>query len=225
VNRQPAPSAEERVRQVGPALVPLGDPSRNKSRLASTLSPAERRALVETMLRHVTSTLSEAGLGDVVVLAQTKAAANVARGIGIAALVQPPGLPGLNRAIRWARLECGAAVVVMADLPQLTASEVRRFLSIDADVVIAEGHDGGTGGLVFDRWSRLEPAFGRGSAAAHRAAADRLGLRHATVTLEGFAYDVDVPRDLDRLTALDDATGDLARTLSHPVREGRHHVA
>lgn len=139
--------------------------------------------LVRTLFDHVTSVLLDAGL-SVAVLAphpiDPPAGAQVMR----------DREPGLNRAVHGAVRELGVPVLVVhADLPRLSVSDVDRVLGTRADVVVARAHDGGTNGLLLRKW--MPPAFGRGSALAHASRARSLGLTASVLDVPGFAIDVD----------------------------------
>lgn len=166
------------------ALVPVRLAPPAKLRLAHVLSPAERNALVERLFRHVTGALEEAGL-DVVALAAggrpTAPGVEVWEDLGT----------GLNRGLSWALHRLGGrALVVPADLPWVTAKDVRTLLGEPGDLVVARALDGGTNGLVLRRPGPT-PTFGTRSALAHADGGRRAGLHTRVVDLPAFRQDLD----------------------------------
>ncbi len=166
------------------ALVPVRLAPPAKLRLAHVLSPAERTCLVQALFRHVSGVLEEAGL-DVVALA--------AGGRPTAPEVEvwdDPGI-GLNRGLSWAlRRLGGRALILPADLPWITAEDVRGLLREPGELVVARAHDGGTNALALRR-PGLAPAFGSGSALAHADGGRRAGLHTRVVDLPAFRWDLD----------------------------------
>jgi FO synthase len=180
------------------AIVPVRSGGVGKSRLAAVLSPQRRAQLIESMLHDVLGALRRAQRIDHILVVSPDLPA------------APPGTTlvrdageGLNPAIEAGLRALGpdaeAALVVAADLPQLTAAEVDRMVDTcrDAQVGIAPDHLGeGTNSLWLSLPAQIAPAFGPGSGARHRAAAARAGVRLAVVELPGLAHDVDLPQHL-----------------------------
>lgn len=212
-------------------VVPVKDARRGKTRLADVLEPRARAALVRAMaLDTVEAVLASPRVARVVVVTAdaevTAAAAALPR---VRVLPEPPpgpedaagGWASLDRAVSAgvaaARGEAPTAHigVLLGDLPGLDPHE------LDAALAAAEGHplavlpdaDGtGTTLLTARAGARLRPAFGGGSAAAHRA------LGHVEIVLPADAtlrHDVDVPADLAALVArgVGGRTGALLRRL------------
>ncbi|MHB1064577.1 MAG: 2-phospho-L-lactate guanylyltransferase [Georgenia sp.] len=184
------------------AVVPLRDLS-GKSRLAGVLDDAARGRLVAALARHVLATLlAEARVGQVLlVMADPAAAAVLGEHPRLRVVAQQAGAD-LNGAVSYARdlaVERGAdrLLVVHADLPALTGTDVAALLDAAGPVALAGDRvGGGTNAVV------LAPArrdfvfrFGPGSLAAHRAEATRLGLTARAVTGPGLATDLDTPED------------------------------
>ena len=115
---------------------------------------------------------------------------------------------GLNAALehvlRSPWCEGRDVLIVAADLPWVRPSDVAALLSAGRPerLVLAPSKDGlGTGALLIPRGVRFPPAFGAGSCAAHRTAAERLGLQVVEVSRPGLAFDLDAPEDLAALDA------------------------
>lgn len=175
------------------ALIPVRIAPTAKHRLAHVLGPDERIDLVRSLFEHVLAVTLDTGL-PVIVLSPTDIE------VPESAEVWKDEEPGLNRAIGAALRKIGTPVLVVhADLPFLSTSDIERVLSSDADVVIARAHDGGTNGLLLRK--PLAPAFGRDSALAHAAGARSARLRTEVIDTPGFAQDVDDERSLGKLSA------------------------
>jgi 2-phospho-L-lactate/phosphoenolpyruvate guanylyltransferase len=150
-----------------------------KSRLA--VDGSEREALAEAMLHDVLaacSTVAEPIL-------ETSAG-----GQGVA----------VERALE--RVSEEPVLVVNADLPCLTADDVRALLeAVPADgIAVAPAADGTTNALGLSRRDMFAPLYGPGSAEEFRMHASQLGVPSVVVTRPGLADDVDTLADLDRLS-------------------------
>lgn len=184
------------------ALVPTRSPGAGKTRLAPGLGPEQRAALGGAMLGDVVATLEASAVDHVVVAASGDRAVAAAAALGVDVLRDPPGTDGLDAAVSAAvrRLGSGATVlVVMADLPCLTPTDVSGLLAPDGAVVIAATDDGGTGGLLRRPVTVIPTAYGPGSAVRHEHLARSSGLDPTVVRLPGFARDVDTWEDLRHL--------------------------
>jgi 2-phospho-L-lactate guanylyltransferase len=196
------------------AIVPVKELARAKSRLGSALTPVARRRLVLTMLEDVLALLSrfEAVAGIVVVTPDADVAA-LARTLGADTLNEDKP-HGLNAAIRaglgHARSRnFSRALVIPADVPLATSSEVLAVLSSAPaggrpQTVLVPSEDGeGTNALLLAPPDAMQPAFGEGSFVRHVAQAVALGLDFRVLRLPGLAADIDEPRDLARLAAVE----------------------
>jgi 2-phospho-L-lactate guanylyltransferase len=125
------------------------------------------------------------------------------RGAGARTLAEPPGA-GLNPALRLARdaisAEASADLLVLPiDLPLACAAALRALLAVAGDAVAAPDRHGlGTNALylVAAAAPRFDFRFGEASLAAHRAAAEALGLRFSLYEDPALAFDLDRPEDL-----------------------------
>jgi len=190
------------------ALVPLRGLEDAKTRLGAELDPEERVALVVAMSsRTLAATRDAAGIRGTVLVTADPAAAELAEAFGATTLVQR--LPGLNAALREARtvaLARGATAVLILpiDLPAISPVEIEALIAAGAArastlrplvLAVPDRHGTGTNALLVSPPAAIEPAFGEGSFAAHRSAADLAGavfVRH-----EGsLILDVDTGADL-----------------------------
>lgn len=183
------------------AVVPMKSMDLAKGRLSAVLDPAARRALARQMLDHVLETLKLAGIskihiadGDRDLNADVAAAARLVQGEGATDLL-----------------------LVMADLPYLTADDIAALLEAGrhSPVVIAEAKDGGTNALVLKPPTALEFAFATGQPSARRHAelARAAGIEPTVLKRPGLARDIDTPADLAALAS------------DHPAYRVYRHVA
>lgn len=195
----------------GPALVgviPLNALNRAKSRLATALTPQERRALALWLAGRTLAALRDSGVVERVAVVSPDAAALAwATREGAEPIAQPGrGLnAGLALAQAWARsLDAGALLIALGDLPRLTGDEVRRFVAMgrlhERVVTLAPDRVRDGTNLLLARPPLVAPlAYGRGSFARHRSLARRAGVPTLLFRAAGAAFDVDGPEDLDEL--------------------------
>ncbi len=106
-----------------------------KSRLSMLLAPEERARLARLMLDDITGVLRQAGL-QVVLLTTTPF--DYDAGVVVSE-------KDLNAALNdFLRAETEPVMIIMADVPLITADNVRDMMGSRADVVIAPGRGGGT---------------------------------------------------------------------------------
>lgn len=190
------------------ALVPLRGLEDAKTRLGAELDPEERFELVVAMATRTLAAARDArGLAGTVLVTADPAAARLADDLGALTIVQR--LPGLNAALRESRAVAvrhgaSAILVLPIDLPAISAATIEAVLA-DAGthrvpgrplvLAVPDRHGTGTNTLLVAPPEAIDPAFGEGSFAAHRAAAEAVGavfIRHdGPLTL-----DVDTGADL-----------------------------
>ena len=190
------------------AVVPVQRLDLAKSRLAQTLSPGERRALVLRLFDNVLVALNGSELVDAT-LVVTPDPDVLQRAATAGAMPLRQDGRGLNEAIRQGRDYASAhgaeaLLIVLADLPLLTTSIVDSLLEASADAAVTlapDRHGFGTNALVLRPLDAIEPAFGVESYRAHRAEADNQQRSTRTFHSRGTAFDVDTAADL---RAIDD---------------------
>ena len=193
------------------ALVPAKAFTRGKSRLAPALSDAARAEFARRLFEHVLATLTASAAVDGVLVAtdsdDVAAAANahgaaVLRDVVVGAPLSAVVDAGLTELTARGATQ---ALVLMADLPQLSADDVRALVAAfdRAQVVVVRADDGAhTNALGLMPPGCLPTRFGRDdSFAAHLADARAAGLRVAVIDNERVAFDVDGPDDHARLQA------------------------
>jgi 2-phospho-L-lactate guanylyltransferase len=199
------------------AVVPIRGLRTAKTRLSPDLDPAERLTLVTEMLRRtLVATRDAEAIEGTVVVTLDPAVAGIAtahRAVGLVDI-----LPGLNEAILAARSlavsrDASAVLILPADLPSVTAARLDALLAEargalaareGADpiapahglvAVVPDRHREGTNALLVAPAALIDPDFGSGSLAAHRAAAAQVGATY--VEIQGpLTLDVDTPADL-----------------------------
>mgnify|MGYP006284679387 FL=1 len=170
-------------------LVPLAI-DEPKTRLAGTLTAAERTAFARTMCADVLDAIRESG-HDTTVLAT--AAVDVDAPVRVD---DRPLTEAVNAALDDA-FEDGAKRVgiVMADLALATPAALGRLFDADGGVVLVPGRGGGTNAIVVG-----DPAFRTdyhgASIRDHREAARAVGADVTEIDSYRLATDVDEPADL-----------------------------
>ncbi|AEM56146.1 2-phospho-L-lactate guanylyltransferase [Haloarcula hispanica N601] len=161
-----------------------------KTRLASVLSPDERRDFTEAMLADVVDAVTAAGHEpDVISTAPLDCAAPLT--------VDDRGLDPLVNDLLASIVTDGdgALAVVMADLPLVTPKSIERLLAPDADVVLAPGLGGGTNAFVC-RHPEFRVDYHGASIRDHRQIARDVGASVTEVDSRRLATDIDEPGDL-----------------------------
>lgn len=209
------------------ALVPIRGRVNGKSRLADRFEPWERRVLIESMARHVVSTLmrSEVVTRVMVISKDIDFIDDVLPDIsGVSLVHQPDSVPGLNAGIglgrEWAIMRgVSRLLLISGDLPLLTVDDVRELSRQSSPVVLAPDWTGrGTNGVLLNQ--RRSPRtsrgttddknliaeftfrFGHDSLRKHEMEAARMGAASETVLGRGTRYDLDTPDDWTHLDPL-----------------------
>jgi 2-phospho-L-lactate/phosphoenolpyruvate guanylyltransferase len=205
-----------------------------KSRLAVTLSAAQRRQLALAMLTDVLDVCGQAQArgvidGTVAVVDELDARLVVEHAGAIA--VADPGASDMNAAVlaglRAARARGAAtAVIVPGDVPLIGVADFVSLLEVAGSapraVILGASHDGvGTNALVVRPLDVIVPAFGPPSLRRHERAGLSAGALTRVQSGLGLALDIDTPGDLALLPTAHpglriDAGG--SRTIVH----GRH---
>ncbi len=187
------------------AVVPIKGLLHAKSRLSSTLTPAERANLARDMLAHVLDALQESGeVADVAVISPQPEELHLPP--GVSTLLQTK--EGLNALLEqgrdWAATRgADALVLAFADLPLLAPADVRNIVRLgkspNSVVLAPDRHGHGTNLMLLHPPSLIPLSFGHDSYQAHRAAALAAGARLEVYRACGTALDIDTPDDLARL--------------------------
>lgn len=174
-------------------LVPIRSFDDAKSRLAGSLDPQARRALIRRMAKTVVAAAHDL---PVWVVTDDDEVADWAQAQGV--LSCAVGVSGLNAAVTVAAAaaaNAGARRVIIAhgDLPY--ASDLR--IVTGAGVALApDRHRDGSNVMSLPTNTGFVFAYGPGSFARHRREAARLGLDFSEINDASLAWDVDSPDDL-----------------------------
>jgi 2-phospho-L-lactate/phosphoenolpyruvate guanylyltransferase len=183
------------------AAIPVKRLSEAKSRLSPSLLDHERRDLVRRLLARTVDVLHESGVIDRVALVTPEP--STAESLQVELIADSGELnDALAAAVQWA-LVAGARslLIVPADLPFISAAEIRAFVDDDPalyGIAIAPTEDGGTGALLLTPPNIIPPAFGPGSYERHLALARLFGVRAERVLSDALSFDLDTPEDLRR---------------------------
>lgn len=194
--------------------VPVKDPARAKTRLATLLAAEERARLTLAMLEDVlAAALAQVGWE---VWAVSPSAAALEVGASLGARPVPEHTGSLRGAVRHVETLLGTAAarpgargagpelaVLLADLPLVTAPSLGLALATPGTVVAAPATDGGTN-LLLRRPPSVVPArFGRDSFRRHRWEAARAGVAFRAVRRPELAFDLDRPEELPAVLGAD----------------------
>ncbi len=191
------------------AIVPVKPLRRGKSRLSEVLTQEERLDLNRRLLAHTLDTLTAIPeIEHVLVISRDQSALALARDHG-ARTVQEHGAPQLNLALARATIVAKTyatrgVLIVPADLPLITAEDVRTMLALAKDppvvVVAPDRHGEGTNALLVCPAGLLEYEFGPGSFRRHCEKARQAGARLEICELPSLALDMDLPEDLEMVS-------------------------
>ncbi|MFL5710728.1 MAG: 2-phospho-L-lactate guanylyltransferase [Chloroflexota bacterium] len=195
------------------AVIPVGSLEGGKSRLGEQLDAEERQDLVAGFLaRTVVAALAVDTLADVLVVSPDRDVLAHAASLGSRTLRQKS--KGLNAGLREARADvtaggADALLILPIDLPFVTSTEIARVLDRLRDerpkvVLATDRHGTGTNVLALRPPDVIEFAFGPGSRAAHRRAAETAGATY--LEIDGpLTVDLDTPDDLVYVESLSEA--------------------
>ena len=200
------------------ALVPVKPGHRAKDRLRPTLGRRARLALGRAMLRDVLACLVDSALFvSVSVVTRDRVLRRAGPRWGVHMLLPPPGVRGLNAELRWAAAQPEIAradrlLVIPGDVPGVRVSDLFRLVlpPLAEGVRLVPSADGGTNALLLVPPGCIPFRFGADSAARHREAARRAGLRCESLSLPSLVRDIDRPDDLP-------LTGRLAGPYTRPM--------
>lgn len=205
------------------AIVPVKPLRRGKSRLAEVLTPEERADLNSRLLAHTLETLTAIPeIEHVLVVSRDPGALAMARDYG-ARTVMEHGDAQLNVALTRATIVAKnyatrGVLIVPADLPLITPEDIQALIGLMKDppvVVIApDRRREGTNALLVNPAGLIDYDFGPGSFQKHCAQAVAAGARLEVFDLPSLALDVDLPEDLEMVSAeLESMDMPLLKTL------------
>lgn len=195
-------------------IVPVKPLAQGKSRLSPLLSAPERYKLSQTLLAQTLTSAAEVDLlAGIMVISRDAEALDMARAAGVMLLEEEvnPVENGddpedsLNRALRQARKVAtrqgaDAILILPADLPLISAEEIRAFVELGEELaqglIIAGSGDGGTNALLLKPPHAIDFAYGPHSFQEHIRRAEEIGIPVHVVTSAALALDLDSPEDL-----------------------------
>jgi 2-phospho-L-lactate guanylyltransferase len=189
------------------AVVPIRSLRNGKTRLAPIMAPDERAAFLrQSAERVIRAALASRVIDTVLVVSPDATVLAWSRQFGprVQALPQPSKRAGLNGAIDAARewaleRDADAVLSLFADLPLISAFDIRRLVMRRGDVVLGADRRGeGTNAMLLrlqGRGGQFQFAFGEGILRRHLDEAQRLGLSAIIEETEGIGFDLDTPRD------------------------------
>lgn len=203
------------------AVVPVKNFSAAKSRLSTLLGAAHRAQLARAMAADVITALRNSNAAArLYMLSDSNDTFEAAAALDISWLDEASvtQLPGLNAGIEGtarlaARGGATALLVILADMPLLTADDIRQVVSTwqslegEQRVVMVRSDDGGTNLLLAEHPEAFTYHYGPDSHARHSRECARRQCTAATVTLTSTALDVDNVEDF--------------YSLAHAARDGR----
>jgi 2-phospho-L-lactate guanylyltransferase len=190
------------------AILPVKRFELAKTRLGEQLRADQRRRLAEAMVTDVLDALrASRQLAAVLVVTNEPAVAALAQARDASVLADPAeagqsaaALVGIRHALAGGFQR---ALLVPGDCPaldhQALSTLLNRPTSPPAVTIVSDRAGSGTNALLLAPADAIEPAFGPGSFARHRALALAAGAAWHVEPLAGLLLDIDTPEDLEAL--------------------------
>ena len=198
------------------AILPVKEMAGAKQRLAPLLSPEERIALMQVMLRDVLTAFSAApGLAGIAVVTLDPWVQALAQEHG-ARIITEGAREGHTGAVTSAaavlQAEGVAAILTMpGDIPAVKTPEIEALIaaaSAPPAFIIAPAHDEqGSNAILVSPPNAVRLRFGEDSYFPHLAAARAAGITPQNLCLPGIAMDIDHPADIARFARIPEAKG------------------
>jgi len=209
------------------AILPVKEMVGAKQRLAPFLSPEERIALMQVMLRDVLAALSAAqGLAGIALVTLDPWAGALAQEHG-ARIITEGAQEGHTGAVTSAaavlQAEGIAAILTMpGDIPAVRTPEIEALVEAansSPAFIIAPAHDEqGSNAILMSPPNAVRLRFGEDSYFPHLAAARAAGIAPHILHLPGIAMDIDHPADIARFAHIPEAKG--TQTLAWLTENG-----
>jgi 2-phospho-L-lactate guanylyltransferase len=188
------------------AIVPIKSLESAKQRLASVLTPAERRGLMLAMARDVLSALCRSRrLTGILIVSRAQEADALAQAFGTERFTESPDAD-LSAALTQAcdylaeHFHATGIMIVPADVPLIRAAEIDTILAEHGDVtILPDDEHVGTNGLICSPPGRIPLLFDGRSFKPHVEAAFAAGVVPKVIPSSRFALDIDTPADLRAL--------------------------
>jgi 2-phospho-L-lactate guanylyltransferase len=208
-------------------ILPVKEMAGAKQRLASLLSPAERVALMQVMLRDVLMALSAAqGLAGIAVVTLDPWAQALAQQHGARIITEGAGeghTGSVTASASVLQAEGVAAILTLpGDVPAVKTPEVEALIAavtIPPAFIIAPAHDEqGSNAILMSPPNVVKLRFGEDSYFPHLAASRAAGITPQILRLPGIAMDIDHPADIARFARIPEAKG--TQTLAWVQQNG-----
>ncbi len=187
------------------AVVPVKEFTSAKQRLATHLTPEQRRALAAAMFEDVLEALAAvAGLAGILVVTADPAAADLARRYGAHVSTDGAcsGHTGAVAAASRRLADEGRAgmITIPGDIPAITVAEISATLAAHQPApsfTIVPAHDDlGSNAIICSPPDAVTLQFGDNSFFPHLDTSRRTGITPTIVRQPGIARDIDHPDDL-----------------------------
>ena len=197
-------------------ILPVKEMAGAKQRLASLLSPAERIALMQVMLRDVLMALAAAqGLAGIAVVTLDPWAQALAEAHGARIITEGAGeghTGSVTAAASVLQAEGVAAILTLpGDVSAVKTPEVEALIAattIPPAFIIAPAHDEqGSNAILMSPPNAVKLRFGEDSYFPHLASARAAGITPQILRLPGIAMDIDHPADIARFAGIPEARG------------------
>jgi 2-phospho-L-lactate guanylyltransferase len=197
-------------------ILPVKEMAGAKQRLSLLLSPAERVALMQVMLRDVLMALSAAqDLAGIAMVTLDPWAQALAEAHGARIITEGAGeghTGAVTAAASVLQAEGIAAILTLpGDVPAVKTPEVEALIAavtIPPAFIIAPAHDEqGSNAILLSPPNAVKLRFGEDSYFPHLASALVAGITPQILRLPGIAMDIDHPADIARFAGIPEARG------------------
>lgn len=166
-----------------------------KSRLSPVLNLQEREEFVELMLNSVINSLREAGINKIDIISPSTYGLEKIQKVSV--LIDEADLnEALNAYLKEAE---EPVLIVMADLPLLSAAHIKEIVSTEQDICIVPGKGGGTNLIFLKNPSRFHVRYYGSSFLNHCEIAKNEGQSFEAYDSLLASTDIDEPEDLVEL--------------------------
>lgn len=169
------------------ALIPF-KPVNPKTRLSCILNQEEREAFARAMLEDVIASVLKSGCSATLLCTHPFKHENALIAVR---------KESLNEAINWAlgQFHC-PALIIMADLPLVTAGDIQRLIRTEKDMAIVPGRGGGTNVIFLKKPRCFHADFYGASFLDHLRVAEECGFSVEVIDSFRMSTDIDEKEDL-----------------------------
>jgi 2-phospho-L-lactate guanylyltransferase len=185
------------------AVVPVKHLATSKSRLATILTPEDRKRLTLVMLEDVLTAIRKSAIQGTVVVGSDLCVCELATNAGVAFINEEARV--LNQAIgdsiKWCMKRGADSVLVLpSDIPLLSSTDIDRIIELaenaEAIVVVSSSKNGGTNALYLRPPNLIPVSYGPGSFRRHIRYARIRGIPVKVYYSFSVAFDIDSQEDL-----------------------------